>query len=189
MIMQSKISFRPPKAATFATGFRRALILCDFELNKFTTWGSWTPTHKTRNRKMCAFSHFTVPRSVVQRWGESLFFCAPQPCWHRWVFTNTSQKLTLPLKAKKKPTCHCGSWPIEICCLTFSQWVRGGPQPKSKHLPPDLHQRVSVSLLGHLWFGLLRPYITVSITFYLPLLLPRQKNAVTLCNDAILQET
>lgn len=103
MIAQSKISLHPPKTAKLATGFRRALVtFCDFELNKFTTWGSWTPTHKTRNRKMCAFSHFTVPRSAVQRWGESLFFCTPQPCWHRWVFTNTSQKLTLPLKVKKK---------------------------------------------------------------------------------------
>lgn len=33
--------------------------------------------------------------------------------------------------SKKKIISHCGSCPIETCCLTFMRWVRGGPQPRT----------------------------------------------------------
>ena len=30
---------------------------------------------------------------------------------------------------QKSSYSHCGSSPIHTCCMTFAQWVRGGPQP------------------------------------------------------------
>lgn len=78
---------------------------------------------KQARQDVCEHCHFTVPMREVHRHGRSIFIC-------RWMPTTVG---SLCFLYRKNQTWHsqCGSSPIHTCCLTFIQWVSGGPQPRA----------------------------------------------------------
>lgn len=125
--------------------------------------GSKHTRQKSKLRKVLVLLFYCT----YERCGGSVFICTA--CLQRW---NIMQKLTVPIHSNSL----CGS-----CCLTYTGWVRGGPQPRTNasHLISFILAAVSLRMratseFGLIWFEPASQHWRMCANHFVPVVAPFQ---------------